>query len=311
MTHTDQAFIQAYQRPVAQPAGTATRSDAASITTAETGHGATISPESIGTRRTSLVGSSPQFAGKTPLSEAIDRRMKAAARSVQPTTPDAATQISTFAWPSIARRLAERFANDFLNVAAYAATPAGALVLGVAGLNEGSGATTTALAIARSLATDNGPVAIIDANTANHHLADAVGVLKTHSLANVVATGRDASDAVVHAAADRVSLAVAGELVFLDETLAEGVRRAAVQLRRQHPIMIVDFGSVLDRQDAWDNGAASTAIRLLQPTGIVLVRQEGDISGGVNAARNVVQATSADVIGFIENQTASEGSEAA
>jgi len=308
MTHTDQAFIQAYQRTVAQSAhshagdapGVASAADASAAVAAEPS-AASNQPavgRRAGGRQRSLHGPHAQFEGKTPLSEAIDRRLQAAALAIKPTTPDAATHINAFAWPDAAKALSAQFADDFLNAAAHAATAGGALVLGVAGLHEGSGATTTALAMARSLAADNGPVAIIDANSHNHHLADSLGVLKTRSLASVIAAGHDLSDAVVHSTADRASLVIAGTL---EESNPAGVRHALKQLRRQHPIVIIDFGAVLSRQTDWDGGPAATALGLLQPTGVVLVRKESDISGGVSAARIVVEASGGEVVGYIEN----------
>lgn len=316
MTHTDQAFIEAYRRGIAMPQS------------AEPTPLPEQAPATDGGRRYSVVHgphvamgpTAPQSTaqtGKAPLTDAIARRMREAAGSMSPSTPDAATLVQRFSWPAVPETLATTYGEAYRSLAANLLetihSDVGCPVIGIAGIHHRSGATTTALAITRSLATAGNPVCVVDANPGSHALATSLGVLQTRPLSRVTGSSSWSGDVTVHAAEDHVSLVVAGDLSSRrsgEMTPSNPQAAAAVRmLRKQHAALVVDLGAVLDEPAAWQTGGATTAaINVLGPIGVVLIRDVGDLNGAVGAAQQRLQQAGATALGVVENLVESPAS---
>ncbi|MEN1680412.1 MAG: hypothetical protein AAGJ46_12535 [Planctomycetota bacterium] len=201
--------------------------------------------------------------------------------------------------------LAAAHREAYLNLAPESAGEP--FVLGVAGLHRGAGSTTTALAAARCLAGGLGSVGLIDTETgdpggaASEHLAEALGLLHSQTLAEAALAGRPASAAMVHAEQDQTCVAITGDLTGVPIAAAEATLG---QFASSRPLTIVDLGPVLDRKASWECGSLSTLAAAIKPTGVVLVRATGDLSGAVSAAQRLVESTGAPVLGLVENRAA-------
>ncbi|MEM9186590.1 MAG: hypothetical protein AAGB00_08870 [Planctomycetota bacterium] len=293
MTRTDQAFIAAYGRQTSGP-------EAA-------GAAPTPADEPRPLRRHS-VGHGPHLgmARKTPLAEAIAERRRQPASA--PAGSSAATRLTAFHWPAVVERLARVAGQQLLALAPGLANASLGGVstgqaLGVAGVHSGSGATTATLALARCLAAVDGPVAVVDADPAGSGAAAALGVLRTRALTESLTAGGDHAASVLHAVEDHVSLIVAGDLEGVEQS---GLASAASALLRTHSATLIDFGSALDHRGAWSAGAAARLIAAFRPAGVALVRRGSDLSGAVSACQRVVEASSAPVLGLIDNRVAAE-----
>ncbi|MEM6329250.1 MAG: hypothetical protein AAF790_03260 [Planctomycetota bacterium] len=309
MTRTDQAFIQAYQR-AERPAPPVTTS--APPTPVEGGVAYQRTSARHGPHAAFGAAAATQRRARAPLSEVIAERMRHAAAGILPTpTPDCGTQVGAFRWPPIVASLAGRHHEQYLDLVAAAVTlsetnaSAAGAVLGVAGVQPGSGASTTVLAIARSLAPQHGPVAIVDADTAGSRLAASLGVLKAPPLAHVAAAGGRAGEAVVHAVEDGVSLVVAGRF---DPAHAQRGRELTAKIATQHALTLIDFGPLAPQTMAATQpvtvaeGPLSVAIEALRPAGVVIVRRESDLAAAVGDAQQAVLAAGAAPVGVVANR---------
>lgn len=310
MTRTDRAFIQAFDQSLASQAA-----ETVATTTVDTAPAAPAPPERA-TPSPGAVGLSPhiRFAhgpharpshggGKTPLSEALERRRQAAAGDSAGLA--AGTHVRRFLWPAVVETLAAQHRDAYLNLAPD--VDAEPFVLGVAGLHRGAGSTTTSLAAARCLAGVMGSVGLVDTETgiaggeSSEHLGEALGLLHTQTLAQAAAAGQPAAAAMIHAERDQTSVAIAGDFAALPRPAAEVTLG---QLASSRPLTIVDFGPVLDRKQAWRGGSLASLAAAIKPTGVVLVRAAGDLSGAVSAAQRIVESAGAPVLGLLENRVA-------
>lgn len=230
MSKTDQAFIDAYRRQSPKPVESAT------------------TPSTV--KRHTAHGPHLRFTGgaKAPLSQVMQARTDAAsAVSQQAAThepaeavlsaPLATIEISSFAWPEEVRTLVAD------NAAAFAGVVEGVMsdwpVLGLVGSGPGCGSTTTVMALACLLASEETPVAIIDADPIAANLAGSLGFKRNKTMAETLATGASLADATLHAADDGVSLLVAGQVTQHPAV----VREAIHQLRQTHAAVLIDLGA--------------------------------------------------------------------
>lgn len=290
MTHTDNAFIEAYQRVKAANASAAEAEPTKP----------SVPSGPVATRRAKTHGPHLTWKEQTPLAQAIATRQQRAAAASLPGI--AATRLRSFAWPEIVVKLAEMHADDYAGLAPPSTTTK--QVLSIAGIHQGSGATTTTLAIARNLANTHGPVMLIDANPQQASLASSLGVLEASTLAAKIANGSNALEAIVHAEDDKTSLVVAGDLTAVDNSQLAAV---ATQLAARCPTILIDSGSVLDAKASWQNGSIAILAKAFALTGVILVRCESDLSGAVAAAQRIVDSSDALALGVVENCVSTPG----
>lgn len=278
MTRSDQAFIEAYER--------------------STTRGPASTPVSESGRHNTLHGPHAPFGAEPKLAESIAARMRQAAESMAPPTPDCVTQVESFRWPTVVELLAERHADDYLAACSGAVSLGRGNLIGLAGVHQGSGASTTVLAMARSLAAQHGPIAIVEADSAGVRLSTSLGVLKTRSLADALPAGGGLGEAAVYAAADRVSLLVSGTVAA---SHTKAARIEAAKLLRQHSLVLIDLGSLIDASGDLACQPLASAVDIFQPAGVMLVRSEEDFSGAVSAAGRAIESAGAVALGMVEN----------
>ena len=291
MTRTDQAFIEAFNRSQRESVA------------------APRAPLPVDHRQATLHGPHATFgAARTTLSEAIAQRMHQAAAAAPRATPHSAMQVDAFRWPAISRVLSENHREDYFSLITDAITIGGAPVLAFAGVQAGAGATTTTLAIARSLAAEHGPIVVVDADLNDQQLSQRLGVQKARSLAEIASAGGSASDAVVHAARDQVSLVVAGRC---SPKNLEKCRQYAATIAAQHAIVLIDGGSlsqqpsVLPAANLQATSIAGVA-EIFQPAGVVLIRRQSDVGDTTTttAAQRLVEMTGTRALGVVDNRAA-------
>lgn len=311
MTHTDQAFIEAYRRGIEMPQ--TQEPTPIQEQTERSGEGKRYSvlhgPHvAFGNHAAPQGKATPP--NEAPLTDSIAQQMREAAGSMSPGTPDAATLVQRFTWPAVSDALANAYGDAYRSLAANLVdslpSDGSCPVIGIAGIHHGAGSTTTALALTRSLANLGTPVGVVDASPGAHSLATSLGVLHTRPLSRVTGGSSWSGDATVHAAEDHVSLIVAGDLsTGQSEDLAQYNPQAAAaarMLRKQHGALVVDFGAVLDEQAAWQpGGSVAAALAVLGPTQLILTRSSRDLDGAVGAAQRLVQSAGASAVGVIEN----------
>lgn len=266
MTRTDQAFIEAYQRSVGQARGEAPATDRPAAVRRRVKHGPHVA-----------------WRDPTPLTEAIAERMRQAATADTSSKPS--LRLRCFDWPTVVTELAARHASQYQNLAPSA--DIAGRVLGIAGVRQGSGATTTTLAMARCLASERGPVALVDADPAGPGMAEALGVIEIpHGI-----------ESTIEAEADHISLAIASSNNAADPNALPAM------IGERNALTLVDFGAALDHQTAWSSGVLPALIDSLKPAGVLLVRTGSDLSGAVAAAQRVVESAGVAALGLVENRT--------
>lgn len=301
MTRTDQAFISAFQQAQAPPPS-ADRQRQESLEAFSAEAPSAEAPVAAKATRNIAHGPHPHWKAKVSLTDVIAERMRRAAAPAEP-SPAASVWLRSFQWPGVVEKLAARHADEYRALAPPSDSPG---AIGVAGVHLDSGATTTTLSLARCLAPTIGRVAVVDADPSGPGLAASLGVLRAPTLADAIGSprsslARGASPAVIHAKADGVSLAVAGDLTAAP---AADAASTATALLAGHALTLVDLGASLDRQGEWIEGRVERLVAAFSLKGVLLVRCDSDLSGAVAAAARVIDAAGAPTLGLIENRLA-------
>lgn len=276
MSFTDQAFIKAYQTDaVAPPAAAPTR-----------------------THESHTHGPHAKFAApkRAPLSEAIAREdapERPLAEDDALHTPSiAGVVVQCLPVPSTPRHLAEECGDAYRRMMAYAGRSGE--VIGFLGAGAGAGCTTTTLAAGLAVAHSNGPVALVDGIPGKRALCESLGLVSTQTIAAAVRRGRHASESMVHAIEQGVSVGVAFDTAAGGD---EGVSSALRAMTATHAAVLVDLGSDVE-SIATHPARGADSLRL---DAIVIVRQSGRGEADVMFARRVLAASGHTVVGVIES----------
>lgn len=289
MSNTDQAFIEAYRR------GAAKRVAATATATAEAATAAMQTSDWQGTHGPHLnfTANRPTAGSgrKAPLSQvmrspsfAVNQFDTGATATVEPVIEPAAGAMTTFAhfaWPAIVDQLARDHAEAFEDL--LACVELQCPVLGLVGVSRGGGCTTTTLALARLLSGSGQPLAVIDAAPNHPALAENLGLIRTRTLADALATGTPLAEVTLDAVNDGVSLLVAGK-----PTQHVGILRNAIdELRQTNAAVLVDLGSDPRRLS-------------LPVDGVVLTYPAGESNAVLDYSRRMIRQTGQTLVGMVE-----------
>lgn len=273
MATTDQAFIRAYQQPVAETVATADREEPAPA-----------------------IGTMPQT---KDAASAGHQRSARPEGTVQPSF-----QVDSFAWPSGCTRLGmiAGVQVDRLAGALTAGLTRDQKVLAFSGCRRGEGCTTLLLCVARQLADSQLRIAVVDADLNNPMLARRLGLLPEVGWEEVLAGRMPVAEVIIESIQDRLSLVpLCGSVPGGDYPIGTDPEpTTSLELLREHyDLVLVDLGEFGDSA-AVASGPLQAVINWIDAAVLVRdVRSTPEVE--LDETRRLIEAAGIVETGITEN----------